>query len=93
MVGSSLRDWLILDGTLWQPPCRLLIWIVMRADQLLVHQGLVPTRSSAQRLIDAGGVRWHGPKGWAVPRKAGEDLPEDCSIEVTDDAECSISTP
>lgn len=32
-------------------------------------------------------MRWHGPKGWAVPRKAGEDLPEDCRIEVTDDAE------
>lgn len=59
----------------------------MRADQLLLQRGLAPTRSAAQRLIDAGGVRWHGPKGWAVPRKAGEDLPEDCQIEVTDDAE------
>ena len=59
----------------------------MRADQLLVLKGFAPTRSAAQRLIDAGGVRWHGPKGWAVPRKAGEDLPEDCRIEVTDDAE------
>jgi 23S rRNA (cytidine1920-2'-O)/16S rRNA (cytidine1409-2'-O)-methyltransferase len=59
----------------------------MRADQLLLQRGLAPTRSAAQRLIDAGGVRWHGPKGWAVPRKAGEDLPEDCRIEVTDDAE------
>ena len=59
----------------------------MRADQLLVQRELAPTRSAAQRLIDAGGVRWHGPKGWAVPRKAGEDLPEDCQLEVTDDAE------
>ena len=59
----------------------------MRADHLLVLKGFAPTRSAAQRLIDAGGVRWHGPKGWAVPRKAGEDLPEDCKIEVTDDAE------
>ena len=59
----------------------------MRADQLLVAQGLAPTRSAAQRLIDAGAVRWLGPKGWAVPRKAGEDLPEGCQIEVTDDAE------
>ncbi len=59
----------------------------MRADQLLVQKGLAPTRSAAQRLIDAGGVRWLGPKGWAVPRKAGEDLPEACQIEVTDDAE------
>ncbi len=59
----------------------------MRADQLLVAQGLAPTRSAAQRLIDAGAVRWLGPKGWAVPRKAGEDLPEGCQVEVTDDAE------
>ncbi len=59
----------------------------MRADQLLVQQGLAPTRSAAQRLIDAGAVRWLGPKGWALPRKAGEDLPEACQLEITDDAE------
>jgi 23S rRNA (cytidine1920-2'-O)/16S rRNA (cytidine1409-2'-O)-methyltransferase len=59
----------------------------MRADQLLLQRGLVPTRSAAQRLIDAGAVRWLGPKGWAVPRKAGEDLPDGCQVEVTDDAE------
>lgn len=59
----------------------------MRADQLLLQRGLAPTRSAAARLIDAGAVRWLGPKGWAVPRKAGEDLPDDCPIEVTDDAE------
>ncbi|HWH84196.1 MAG TPA: S4 domain-containing protein, partial [Burkholderiaceae bacterium] len=43
----------------------------MRADQLLVQRALAPTRSAAQRLIDAGAVRWLGPKGWALPRKAG----------------------
>ena len=59
----------------------------MRADQLLVQRALAPTRSAAQRLIAQGAVRWHGLKGWAVPRKAGEDLPDDCRIEVTDDAE------
>ena len=59
----------------------------MRADQLLLQRGLVPSRSAAQRLIDAGAVRWLGPNGWAVPRKAGEDLPEGCEIEVTDGAE------
>ncbi|CAN5682509.1 TlyA family rRNA (cytidine-2'-O)-methyltransferase [soil metagenome] len=59
----------------------------MRADQLLLQRGLVPTRSAAQRLIDAGAVRWLGTRGWAVPRKAGEDLPDDCQLEVTDDAE------
>lgn len=59
----------------------------MRADQLLVAQGLAPSRSAAQRLIERGAVRWLGPAGWAVPRKAGEDLPTGCEIEVTDDAE------
>jgi 23S rRNA (cytidine1920-2'-O)/16S rRNA (cytidine1409-2'-O)-methyltransferase len=59
----------------------------MRADQLLVDLRLAPTRSAAQRLIARGAVRWLGPAGWAVPRKAGEDLPEGCQIEVTDDAE------
>ncbi len=59
----------------------------MRADQLLVQRALAPTRSAAQRLIDGGAVRWHGPKGWAVPCKSGEDLPDDCRIEITDDAE------
>ncbi len=59
----------------------------MRADQLIVQRGLAPTRSAAQRLIEHGAVRWLGPKGWAVPKKAGEDVPEDCELEVTDDAE------
>jgi 23S rRNA (cytidine1920-2'-O)/16S rRNA (cytidine1409-2'-O)-methyltransferase len=59
----------------------------MRADQLLVAQGLAPSRSAAQRLIERGAVRWRAPAGWAVPRKAGEDLPEGCALEVTDDAE------
>jgi 23S rRNA (cytidine1920-2'-O)/16S rRNA (cytidine1409-2'-O)-methyltransferase len=59
----------------------------MRADQLIVQRGLAPTRSAAQRLIDHGAVRWLGSKGWALPKKAGEDLPEGCEIEVTDDAE------
>ena len=59
----------------------------MRADLLIVQNGLAPTRSAAQRLIATGAVRWLGPAGWAVPHKAGEDLPEDCRVEVTDDAE------
>jgi 23S rRNA (cytidine1920-2'-O)/16S rRNA (cytidine1409-2'-O)-methyltransferase len=59
----------------------------MRADQLLVQRGLAPSRSAAQRLIDHGAVRWRGSRDWALPKKAGEDLPESCEIEVTDDAE------
>ena len=59
----------------------------MRADQLLVARGLAPTRSTAQRLIERGAVRWRSERGWAVPRKSGEELPSDAALEVTDDAE------
>jgi 23S rRNA (cytidine1920-2'-O)/16S rRNA (cytidine1409-2'-O)-methyltransferase len=59
----------------------------MRADQLLVHRGLAPSRSAAQRLIERGAVRWLGPQGWAAPRKAGDDLPDGCELQITDDAE------
>lgn len=59
----------------------------MRADQLLVQQALVPTRSAATRLIERGAVRWLGPNGWAVVHKAGLDVPEGSEIEITDDAE------
>jgi len=59
----------------------------MRADQLLVQRGLAPSRSAAQRLIARGAVRWLGPAGWAAPRKAGDDLPEGCELQLADDAE------
>jgi 23S rRNA (cytidine1920-2'-O)/16S rRNA (cytidine1409-2'-O)-methyltransferase len=59
----------------------------MRADQLLVQRGLAPSRSAAQRLIEHGAVRWLGPRGWAVPRKAGDELPAGCELELTDNAE------
>ena len=59
----------------------------MRADQLLVQRGLAPTRSAAQRLIERGAVRWRASGAWAVPRKAGEDLPDASELELTDDAE------
>ena len=59
----------------------------MRADQLLVQRGVAPSRSAAQRLIERGGVRWRAAAGWAVPKKAGEELPEAAEIEVVDDAE------
>ena len=63
----------------------------MRADQLILSRGLAPTRSAAQRLIETGAVRWRATGTtsvkWALPRKAGEDLPDNCELEVTDDAE------
>ncbi|MDY0743539.1 TlyA family RNA methyltransferase [Paucibacter sp. R3-3] len=55
----------------------------MRADQLLVAQGLAPTRSAAQRLIEHGAVQCAG----RVLKKAGEDLAEHQQLVVTDDAE------
>ena len=58
-----------------------------RADQLLVARGLAPSRSAAQRLIERGAVRWRAGERWAVPRKAGEEVPDACELEVTDDAE------
>ncbi len=59
----------------------------MRADQFLVAQGLAPTRSMAQRLISNGAAEWASPTGWAVLKKAGEDLPDTAQLRVTDDAE------
>lgn len=59
----------------------------MRADQLLVAQGLAPTRSAAQRLIQNGAAEWASPTGWAALKKAGEDLPDTAQLRVTDDAE------
>lgn len=41
----------------------------MRADRALVARGLAPTRSAAQRLIEAGAVR-RGPGGLPVVRAA-----------------------
>ncbi|TDP62203.1 TlyA family RNA methyltransferase [Roseateles toxinivorans] len=59
----------------------------MRADLLLVSQGLAPTRSSAQRLIAGSAAQWRSPKGWVALKKAGEDLPETAELRVSDDAE------
>ncbi len=58
-----------------------------RADQIILQQGLAPTRSAAQRLVDARAVQWQGPKGWTTLRKSGEDLPEDAKLRVTNDDE------
>jgi 23S rRNA (cytidine1920-2'-O)/16S rRNA (cytidine1409-2'-O)-methyltransferase len=58
-----------------------------RADQLLVERGLASSRSQAQRLI-AAGLRWQTPNGmWHHVSKNGEVLPEDCMLELQDDAE------
>lgn len=59
----------------------------IRADQQLLAQGLAPTRSAAQRLIDQGAVQWQGPKGWTTVRKSGEALPPDTVFQLLDDSE------
>lgn len=61
--------------------------LTQRADQQVVAQGLAPTRSAAQRLIEHGGVQWLGPQGWTTVRKAGETLPIGCEFKLLDDAE------
>lgn len=60
---------------------------VVRADQLILARGLAPTRSAARRLIDGGAAQWRGPRGWTDCAKAGEELPADAELRVTDDAE------
>ncbi|MBI5785515.1 MAG: TlyA family RNA methyltransferase [Rhodocyclales bacterium] len=53
----------------------------LRADQLLVERGLAPSRTVAQRLIEAGRVSWSGgPVG-----KAAMVLPENAQVAVTED--------
>ncbi|HRO60117.1 MAG TPA: TlyA family RNA methyltransferase [Burkholderiaceae bacterium] len=59
----------------------------MRIDQLLVRRGIAPTRSAAQRLIAGGAVLWLAPAGWKAPTKAGDEVPADCELKLTDDAE------
>lgn len=61
----------------------------MRADQLLVRRGLAPSRTAAQRLIEAGRVRHelaaHGGRTWQAVAKASLDLPEDTPLELLPD--------
>ena len=59
----------------------------MRADQMILARGLAPTRSAARRLIDGGAAQWRAPRGWTRCAKAGEELPADAELRVTDDAE------
>jgi len=53
-----------------------------RADQLLVERGLAPSRTVAQRLIEAGRVSWSG----GTIAKVSLVLPENAELAVADDA-------
>ena len=60
---------------------------MIRVDLLAVQRGLAPTRSAAARLIESGALRVRHGDTWRVARKAGDPVDDDCTLEVTDDAE------
>jgi 23S rRNA (cytidine1920-2'-O)/16S rRNA (cytidine1409-2'-O)-methyltransferase len=53
----------------------------LRADQLLVERGLAPSRTVAQRLIEAGRVSWSG----GPIAKVSLVLPENAELTVAED--------
>jgi 23S rRNA (cytidine1920-2'-O)/16S rRNA (cytidine1409-2'-O)-methyltransferase len=53
----------------------------LRADQLLVERGLAPSRTVAQRLIEAGRVSWSG----GAVAKVSAILPLSAQLAVADD--------
>ncbi len=54
---------------------------LLRADALLVHSGMAPSRTAAQRLIDAGRVHWSG----GVIQKASQTFPAETELTVVPD--------
>jgi 23S rRNA (cytidine1920-2'-O)/16S rRNA (cytidine1409-2'-O)-methyltransferase len=59
----------------------------VRADQLLVDQGLASSRSQAQRLI-ASGVQWRWPgQAWRNIARNSDELPVGIELKLLDDAE------
>ena len=54
----------------------------MRADALLVHRGLVASRTLARRLIEAGAVCARVAGVSAPVARASADLPEDAELEI-----------
>ncbi|MDD3530829.1 MAG: TlyA family RNA methyltransferase [Gallionellaceae bacterium] len=58
----------------------------MRADQLLVARGLVPSRTAARRAIEAGrAFHFRGTERLPV-RQPAQDLPDNADLEVLPDA-------
>lgn len=53
----------------------------LRADQLLVERGLAPSRTVAQRLIEAGRVSWNG----GPIAKVSLVLPENAELRIAED--------
>lgn len=52
-----------------------------RADALLVSRGLAPSRTAAQRMIEAGRVSWSG----GVIAKPSQELPPNAELKVAED--------
>ena len=51
-----------------------------RADALLVTRGFAPSRTAAQRLIEAGRVQWRGSHGIEAVAKPAQPLPPAAEI-------------
>ncbi len=61
---------------------------MLRADLLIVHQGLAVSRAQAQRLITGGGVQWRDLHGvWLPLQKPNQILPVDTALRLSDDSE------
>ncbi len=61
---------------------------MLRADLLIVRQGLAASRAQAQRLIASGGVQWCDLQGhWQAVAKANLVLPESTPLRLVDDSE------
>lgn len=65
---------------------------LLRADALLVQQGLQPSRTAAQRAIEAGRLSWRSPQGVEVVTKPSLLLPGDAELLLAaDDADRYVS--
>ena len=64
-----------------KPAAKAVVHSGNRADQLLVERGLAPSRTVAQRLIEAGRVSWSGKP----ITKVSAVLPENAELTIADD--------
>ncbi len=62
------------------------IQTTMRADQLLVARGLMPSRTAARRAIEAGRVSVARAGAWLPVRAPAQDLAENAEIVLRPDA-------
>lgn len=61
---------------------------MLRADLLIVRQGLAVSRAQAQRLIASRGVQWCDTQGvWQCLVKANQILPEGTPLQLVNDSE------